>query len=105
MRIPRGSSSQHPTQMEAQPRCGLPLGAAGVCGSSFDPQELPREQHLPSGSSRTPGAASPALAPGIAALTLQIFKLWFIDELSSKLFDFSLHQGTRFGKYRTIFIT
>lgn len=63
--------------MEAQPRSGLPVGAAGVCGSSFDPQELPREGHLPAGSGRTQhplaGAAFPALAPGIAALMLQMF--------------------------------
>lgn len=58
--IPHGSSSQHSSQMElavshmeAQPHSGLLVGAAGVCGSTFNPQELPREGHLPTGSGCT----------------------------------------------------
>lgn len=51
----------HPLQMqlaasraEAQPRhSGLPVGAAGVCGGSFDPRVLPGEGHLPAGFGRT----------------------------------------------------
>lgn len=42
------------SHMETQPHSGLPMGAAGVCGSSFDPQQLPREGHLPSSSTQHP---------------------------------------------------
>lgn len=79
-----GSSSQHPTQMElavshkeAQPLRGLPVGAAGVCGRCLILRRSPGRDVFPAApaarSIPSPGAASPALAPGIAALTLQIF--------------------------------
>lgn len=105
--LPGGVAALPASRAEARPRCsGLPVGAAGVCGGSFDRRALPGEGHLPTGAgsaehplawSRFPryGSALKLLDSFCKYLTLVC---WRAGTLAPKPFGFILKQWGRFDK-------